>query len=53
MTLENSLEILVSGYMSSMANLTKETGDIMGSVFAYVSLSIVIILLPLLAGIVV
>ena len=51
--LESSLEILVSGYFSSMANLTKETGDIIGSVFAYVSLSLVIILMPILAGIVV
>ncbi len=51
-TLESSLEILVSGYFSSMANLTKETGDIIGSIFAYVSLSLVIIFIPILSGIV-
>ena len=35
-----------------MANLTKETGDIIGSIFAYVSLSLVIVVMPILAGIV-
>jgi hypothetical protein len=51
-TLESSLEILVSGYFSTTANLKKQTGDIIGSVFAYVSLSLVIVVLPILAGIV-
>ena len=51
-TLESSLDILVSGYFSLMANLTKETGDIIGSVLAYISLTIVVIFLPILAGIV-
>ena len=51
-TLESSLDILVSGYFSLMANLTKETGDIIGSVIAYISLTIVVIFMPILGGIV-
>ena len=51
-TLECSLEILVSGYFSSVANLMGETGDIIGSVFANFSLSLVIIVMPIFAGLV-
>ena len=48
-TLECSLEILVSGYMSSKANLWKETGDIIGSIFAYIATSLVIFIMPSIA----
>ena len=35
-----------------MANLMEETGDIMGSIFANISLSLVIIVMPIFAGLV-
>ena len=41
-TLECSLEILISCYMSSKANLWKETGDIIGGIFAYLAMSLVV-----------
>ena len=47
-SLECSLEILVSGYMSSRANLWKENGDIIGGIFAYLAMSIVLIIMPLI-----
>ena len=44
--MECSLEILVSGYMSARANLWKETGDIIGGIFAYIAMSIVLFAMP-------
>ena len=48
-TLECSLEILICSYMSSKANLWKETGDIIGSIFAYIAMSLVIFIMPSIA----
>ena len=48
-TLECSLEILICSYMSSKANLWKETGDIIGSIFAYIATSLVIFIIPSIA----
>ena len=47
--LECSLEILISGYMSSRANLWKETGDIIGGISAYIAMSIVLFVMPSVA----
>ena len=51
-TEEASPEILVSGYFISIANLTKETADIIVIIFSYAILSLVIIVITLLVGIV-
>ena len=45
-TLECSLEILVSFYMSSKANLWEETGDIIGNMFACIASSLVVFIIP-------
>jgi len=45
-TLECSLEILASGFMSARANLWTETGDIIGGIFAYISIILVIAIMP-------
>ncbi len=45
-TLECSLEILISGFMSFKANLWKETGDIIGNIFSYITLSLVLLGMP-------
>ena len=44
--LESFLELLITAYMSVRANLWGTAGDILGNIFAYFALSIVIVVLP-------
>ena len=46
--MECSLEILVSSYMSTRANLWKEIGDIIGNVFSFIAISLVVFVIPLI-----
>jgi hypothetical protein len=44
--LECSLEILVASFFSAKANLWIENGDIIGGILAYLSMILVIAVLP-------
>ena len=47
--LETYMEILITGFMSARSNLWGKAGDVLGNIFAYFALSIVLFTLPFLS----
>ena len=47
--LETYMEILITGFMSTRSNLWRKAGDVLGNIFAYFALSIVLFALPFLS----
>ena len=47
--LESYMELLITGFMSVRSNLWRKVGDVLGNIFAYFTLSIVILVLPFLS----
>jgi hypothetical protein len=44
--LETYMELLITGFMSARSNLWGKAGDVLGNIFAYFALSIVLLALP-------
>ena len=46
---ESYMELLITGFMAARSDLWSKLGDILGNIFAYIALSIVILALPFLS----